>query len=175
MPPIRCALADATAPKRALTRCVIGTLIPISGSPTSIRSRRPVQFPRQPRSSRHRPANIRSSGALSVLPSPTGKARLNCAPSSLGSYLDCTGCNRILHLQGLPNCEYDPAYPFTVEHPCDSTWNPAGRQLDISATNTMLSPRAIPLRKRLGEYTKSEHDWAWILHAVAPVNGVVEW
>ena len=33
----------------------------------------------------------------------------------LGSYLDCTGCNRILHLQGLPNCEYDPAYPFTVK------------------------------------------------------------
>jgi hypothetical protein len=93
----------------------------------------------------------------------------------LGSYLDCTGCNRILHLQGLPNCEYDPAYPFTVEHPCDSTWNPAGRQLDISATNTMLSPRAIPLRKRLGEYTNSEHDWAWILHALAHVNGVVEW
>ncbi len=56
----------------------------------------------------------------------------------LGSYLDCTGCKRILHLQGLPNCEYDPAYPFTVEHPCDSTWNPAGRRLDISATNTML-------------------------------------
>jgi hypothetical protein len=93
----------------------------------------------------------------------------------LGSYLDCTGCNRILHLQGLPNCEYDPAYPFTFEHPCDSTWNPAGRQLDISATNTMLSPRAIPLRKRLGEYTNSEHDWAWILHALAHVNGVVEW
>jgi len=46
----------------------------------------------------------------------------------LGSYLDCTGCNRILHLQGLPNCQYDPAYPFTVEHPCDSTWNPAGRR-----------------------------------------------
>ena len=77
----------------------------------------------------------------------------------LGSYLDCTGCSRILHLQGLPNCEYDPAYPFTVEHPCDSTWNSAGRRLDISATNTMLSPRAIPLRKRLGEYTNSEHDW----------------
>src|ERR1035438_9514598 len=47
--------------------------------------------------------------------------------------------------------------------------------VDISATNTMLSPRAIPLRKRLGEYTNSEHDWAWILHALAHVNGVVEW
>lgn len=32
-----------------------------------------------------------------------------------GSDLGCTGCNRILHLQGLPTCEYDPAYPFTVK------------------------------------------------------------
>jgi hypothetical protein len=93
----------------------------------------------------------------------------------LGSDLDCTGCNRILHLQGLPNCEFDPAYPFTVEHCCDSTWNPDGRRLDISTTNAMLSSRAIPLRKRLGEYTNSEHDWEWILHAFAHLNGVVEW
>ena len=77
----------------------------------------------------------------------------------LGSYLDCTGCSRILHLQGLPNCEYDPTHLFTVEHSCDSTWNPAGRRLDISATNAMLSSRAISLRKRLREYTNSEHDW----------------
>lgn len=93
----------------------------------------------------------------------------------LGSDLDCTGCNRILHLQGLPNCEYDPACPFTVEHSCDSTWNPAGRRLDISATNAVLSPRAISLRKRLGEYTNSEFNWAWILPALAHVIGVVEW
>jgi hypothetical protein len=89
----------------------------------------------------------------------------------LGNYLDCTGCNRILHLQGLPNREYDPAYPFTVEPSCDSIWNPARSRLDISATNTMLSPCAIPLRKRPDEYTNSEHDWAWILHALAHVNG----
>jgi hypothetical protein len=93
----------------------------------------------------------------------------------LGSYLDCTGCNRILHLQGLPNCAYDPAYPLTFEHSCDSTWNPSGPRLDISATNAMLSPRAIPSRKRLGEYTNSEHDWVGILHAFAHVNGVAEW
>jgi hypothetical protein len=93
----------------------------------------------------------------------------------LGSYLDCTGCSRILHLQGLPNCEYDPAHPFTVEHSCDSTWNPAGRRLDISATNAMLSSRAISLRKRLGEYTIPNTIGAWILHALAHVNGVAEW
>jgi hypothetical protein len=94
---------------------------------------------------------------------------------AFGSDPACTDCNRILHLPGLLNCEYDPAYPVSVEYSCDSTWNPAGRRLDILATNTMLSPRAIPLRKRLGEYTNSEHDWAWILHALAHVNGVVEW
>jgi hypothetical protein len=44
----------------------------------------------------------------------------------LGSDLDCTDCHRILHLQGLLNCEHDPAHPFTVEHSCDSTLNPAG-------------------------------------------------
>jgi RepB DNA-primase from phage plasmid len=77
----------------------------------------------------------------------------------LGSYLDCTGCNRILRLQGLPNREYDLAHPFTVEHSCDSTRNPDGHRLDIPAMNAMLSSRAITLRKRLGEYTNSEHDW----------------
>jgi hypothetical protein len=56
----------------------------------------------------------------------------------LGSYLDCTGCNRILHLQELPNCEYDRAYPFTVEHPCDSIWNPDRRRSDFLATKSML-------------------------------------
>ena len=59
----------------------------------------------------------------------------------LGIYLDRTGCNRILHLQGLPNCEYDPAYAFTVEHSCDSTRNPDGHRLDIPAANAMLSSR----------------------------------
>jgi hypothetical protein len=92
----------------------------------------------------------------------------------LGIYLDRTGCNRILHLQGLPHCEYDSAYPFTVKHSCDSTRNPDGSWLDISATNAMLSSRAITLRMRL-ECMNSEDDWAWILHALAHVNGVAEW
>jgi len=56
----------------------------------------------------------------------------------LGSYLDCTGCNRILRLQGLPNREYDLAHPFTVEHSCDSSRNPDGHRLDIPATNAMF-------------------------------------
>jgi hypothetical protein len=77
----------------------------------------------------------------------------------LGNYLDWTGCRRILHLQRLPNCEYDLAHPFTVEHSCDSTRNPDGHRLDIPANNAMLSSPAITLRTRLGEYTNSEHDW----------------
>ncbi|MBZ5681998.1 MAG: RepB family DNA primase [Acidobacteriia bacterium] len=77
----------------------------------------------------------------------------------LDSYLDFTGCSRIPRLQGLPNCEHDLAYPFTLEHSCDSTRNPDGHRLDILATNAMLSSRAITLRKRLGEYTNSEPDW----------------
>jgi hypothetical protein len=77
----------------------------------------------------------------------------------LGNYLDWTGCSRILHLHGLPNCEYDLAHPFIVEHSCDSTRNPDGHRLDIPAKNAMLSSPAITLRTRLGEYTNSEHDW----------------
>jgi hypothetical protein len=77
----------------------------------------------------------------------------------LGNYLDWTGCSRILHLQGLPNCEYDLAHPFTGEHSCDSTRNPDGHRLDIPAKNAMLSSPAITLRTRFGEYTNSEHDW----------------
>jgi hypothetical protein len=93
----------------------------------------------------------------------------------LGSDLDCTGCNRILHLQGLPNRESDPAHPFSVEHSCDSTWNPDSRWLDISATNAMLSSRAISLRKRLVRTRIPNTIGAWILHALAHVNGVAEW
>jgi hypothetical protein len=93
----------------------------------------------------------------------------------LGIYLDRTGCNRILHPQGLPNCECDPAYAFTVEHSCDSTWNPAGRRLDISATNAMISSRVISLRKRLGEYTNSEHDWGVDSARACHANGAAAW
>lgn len=163
LPPIRCALADATGTKEGIeTVCHrhldsdIGesdlNSLPAFGTvPTStaILSRSPGKYP----------ILWRVLGSTFTHWESTLKLRTIV----LGSYLNCTGCNLILHLQGLPNCKYDPAYPFTVEHPCDSTWNPAGRRLDISATNTILSPRAIPLRKRLGEYTNSEHDWASIL------------
>jgi hypothetical protein len=63
------------------------------------------------------------------------ESRLKLRTIVLGIYLDRTGCNRILQLQGLPHCEYDSAYPFTVEHSCDSTRNPDRSWLDISATN----------------------------------------
>jgi hypothetical protein len=41
--------------------------------------------------------------------------------------------------------------------------------------NIMLSPRAIPFRKRLRKYTDSEHDWVWVLRSLAPVNGLAKW
>jgi hypothetical protein len=84
----------------------------------------------------------------------------------LGNYLDCTGCNRILHLQGLPNCEYDPAYPFTAENSCDSTWNPAGRRLDISALarvvrrgGTVFAAELILSSPLPAETRASESNW----------------
>ena len=88
----------------------------------------------------------------------------------LGNYLDCTGCSRILHLQGLPNCEYDLAHPFTVEHSCDSTRNPDGHRLDIPAKNAMLSSPAITFRERLGEYTNSDHNWGVDSARACPCN-----
>jgi hypothetical protein len=44
----------------------------------------------------------------------------------------CTDCNRVLRLPGFLNCKYDPAYPVTVEYPCDSTSNPGDFRLDIT-------------------------------------------
>jgi len=92
----------------------------------------------------------------------------------LGNYLDCTGCNRILHLQGLPNCKHDPAYAFTVEHSCDSTWNPAGRRLEISATPCFRLAQShcesVSVSTRIPNTIG-----AWILYALAHVNGAAEW
>jgi hypothetical protein len=66
-------------PKIASPRCGICTWISMSTErPASIRSRPPIQFPRRPRSSRHRSADIRSSGALTVSLSSSRKAPSNC-------------------------------------------------------------------------------------------------
>lgn len=79
----------------------------------------------------------------------------------------CTDCNRVLRVPGLLNCKYDPAYPVTVEYPCDSVWNPSDFRLDTPAPDVMLSSRASPSQKHPGKHTNSEHDWAWVLHGLA--------
>jgi hypothetical protein len=79
----------------------------------------------------------------------------------------CTDCNRVLRLPEFLNCKYDPAYPVTVEYPCDSIWSPSDFRLNMPAPDVMFSSRAIPLQKHPGKHTNSEHDWAWALHELA--------
>src|SRR5450631_391072 len=79
----------------------------------------------------------------------------------------CTDCNRVLRLPGFLNCKYDPAYPVTVEHPGNSTWNSDDFRLDILAADALLSPRSITPRKHSDNHTNSERDWAWVLDELA--------
>ena len=79
----------------------------------------------------------------------------------------CTDCNRVLRLPGFLNCKYDPAYPVTVEYPGNSTWNSNDFRLDILAADAILPCRSITPLKHPDKHTKSERDWAWILHELA--------
>src|SRR5208283_1303026 len=79
----------------------------------------------------------------------------------------CTDCNRVLRLPGFLNCKYDPAYEVTVEYPGDSTWNSDDFRLDILAADALLPSRPITERKRPSNHTRSEFDWAWVLHELA--------
>jgi hypothetical protein len=83
----------------------------------------------------------------------------------------CTDCNRVLRLPGFVNCKYDPPYPITIEYPGDFTWHCDDFRLDLLAADAMLSPPAMPSRKRSSMHgkkcTNSEHDWAWVLHELA--------
>jgi RepB DNA-primase from phage plasmid len=86
------------------------------------------------------------------------KSTLKLLTIAFGSDPACTDCNRILHVPGLLNCEYDPAYPVSVEYSWDSTWNPDDFWLDISARNAMLSSRqshreSIPVCTRIPNTT----------------------
>jgi hypothetical protein len=78
-----------------------------------------------------------------------------------GSDLDCTGCNRILQLQGSPNCEYDSAYPFTVEHSLDfhseSRWLLVGYFSD--------EHRAFASRNHIANASRGVHDFGGRLGA----------
>jgi hypothetical protein len=79
----------------------------------------------------------------------------------------CTDCNRVLRLPGFLNCKYDPAYPVTVEHPGNSTWNVDDFRLDILAADALLSSCSITPRKHPANHTNSERDWAWVLDELA--------
>jgi hypothetical protein len=79
----------------------------------------------------------------------------------------CTDCNRVLRLPGFLNRKYDPAHRVTVEYPCDSVWTPTDFRLDIATADAMLFNHAIPSRKKPGEHSNSESDWAWVSHELA--------
>ncbi len=93
----------------------------------------------------------------------------------LGSYLDCTGCSRNLHLQGLANCEYDPAHPL----PSNTLAIPLGIPLAVG----WIFQRRTPCFRLAQSHCESvsvttripNTIGAGILHALAHVNGVAEW
>jgi hypothetical protein len=135
----------------------------IDGEPALLRSGPPIQFPRRPQSSRHRSADIRSSGALTVSLSSSREAPSTCSRFPLA----CTDCNRTLRLPGFRNCKNDPSYPITVKYPCDSTSNPGDFRLDIPAANALplpmqshreRTPASTPIPNTIG---------GWIPHELA--------
>jgi hypothetical protein len=79
----------------------------------------------------------------------------------------CTDCNRVLRLPGFLNCKYDPAWPVTVEHPGNFTWNFDDFRLDILAADATLTSRSTAPRRHPANHTNSERDWAWVLHELA--------
>jgi hypothetical protein len=79
----------------------------------------------------------------------------------------CTDCNRVLRVPGYRNRKYDPAYPVTVEYPCNSVWNPSDFRFDIPPANAMLFEHSIPSRNQPGKHSNSENDWAWVCERLA--------
>jgi hypothetical protein len=86
---------------------------------------------------------------------------------AFGGDLACTDCNRVLRIPGFRNCKYNPPHVVTVEHPCDSIWNPNDFRLDIPATNAMLFEHSVASRKQPGKHSNSESDWAWVCEQLA--------
>ena len=76
----------------------------------------------------------------------------------------CTDCNRVLRLPGFLTCNYDPAYPVTVEYPGDSTWNSDEFRLDMLAADALVSSCSITSRKHSDRHSNSERDWVYVLH-----------
>jgi len=133
-----------------------------------------------------RPTSLRASD---IVPTPTaflstslGRYQILCRVDSftferrestlkllaipLGGAPGCADSDRVLRIPGSRNRKYDPPYPVTVTYPCDSTSTPGDFRLDIPAANAMLLPHPIRWRKHSDQHPNSEHDWAWILHAI---------
>ena len=181
-----------------LFRSVIGTLISISGRPTSLRYRPPIQLPRQPRSSRHRSANIRSSGALWALSLRTRKARLNCAasfsaaisiaPAATG-FSNCKDCRiastiRRIHLPsntlaiplGIPMAV---GRIFQQRTPClrlaQSHCERVSASTRIPNTDLAWTLDALcPCKWRIGVVTKGACCWGGVHRFYAGIEGVIQ-
>jgi len=74
----------------------------------------------------------------------------------------CTDCNRVLRVPGFLNWKYDPADRVTVECPSASVWTPNDFRLETAVSKAMLFERSIPSRRRPGQNSTSERDWAWV-------------
>jgi len=79
----------------------------------------------------------------------------------------CTDCNRVLRVPGFMNQKYYPAHRVTVECPCDSVWTPGDFRLDIDTADVPRFAGRIPSRKRSGQHSNSEMDWAWVCDQLA--------
>jgi len=135
--------------------------------PASLRSGRPMRFPRRMPSSRTSLGKYQILWRVDGFTLEQQESALKLLAITFGGDPACTDCNRVLRLPGFLNCKYDPAYAVTVEYPGDSTWNSDDFRLDILAADALLPSRAITARKRPSDHTNSEHDWAWVLHELA--------
>jgi RepB DNA-primase N-terminal domain len=87
--------------------------------------------------------------------------------TAIGSYPTFTDRNRVLRLMGFANCKNDPAYHVTVEYRGDSAWDSDDFWLDIPDADAVLSSRTFTARKHPSNPTNPEHDWSWVLPALA--------
>jgi len=74
----------------------------------------------------------------------------------------CTDCNRVLRVPGFANCKYVPAHRVTAEYPSASRSTPLDFQLEMVPSNVTLFDAEMPSRRRAGNHSNSESDWAWI-------------
>ena len=79
----------------------------------------------------------------------------------------CTDCNRVLRVPGFLNRKYHPPYKVAVEYPDDFVWTPDDFCLDDASVNVMQFASVSTPRKSPSKQSRSESDWAWVLHELA--------